>query len=262
MSATAIAKELAKPGPGRNVPKRTVRQHLEKKVFSQPSEVQTENLHALRDMFSNTFSNDEAADELSLRIEGLATARIAELATTGQDIPVDGQLNQWFMQKAFRLILKGCSRVAVARQLGVDAAIQRNWLKLGQKFLEKYSKNPDLEVTEHQLRCMTYYEGLVTAESINSNELTCFIHEAAKDDWRAAAHLLARRHPDEWGSGREKVSIEVSGEVEVKHTGILAVAPVAVNIEEWRASTAEVIDVEVEKLPDLTEELKRQGEDG
>jgi hypothetical protein len=262
MSATAIAKELAKPGPGNNVPKLTVRQHLEKQIFSDPPEAQTENLNALKEMVALTFSNDLVADEMSLRIEGLATARIAEMSTIGQDIPVEGLLTQWFMQKSFRLILKGCSRIAVARQLGVDTNTHREWLKNGQKLLEKYVKDPDMEVTEHQLNCMTYYEGMVTAEGINSNELTVMIHEAAKDDWRAAAHLLARRHPEEWGANREKVSIEVSGEIEVKHTGILAVAPVAASIEEWRAGHQNIIDVEVEKLPDLTEELKRQEADG
>lgn len=262
MSATAIAQELARPGPGLNVPTLTVRQHLEKQIFSEPSEVQTDNLNALRDMVADTFSNDAFADEMSQRIEGLATARIADLTTTGQDIPVDGLLSPWFMQKSFRLILKGCSRVAVARQLGVDSGTHRVWLKNGQKLLEKYVKDPDMLVTAHQLNCMIYYEGMLTAESINSNELTVMIHEAAKDDWRAAAHLLARRHPEEWGSGREKVSVEISGQVEVKHTGILAVAPVATSIEEWRAGQHEIIDVEVDKLPDLTAELKRQGEDG
>ena len=213
-------------------------------------------------MIASTFSNDAVADEMAQHIGGLATARIADLSTMGQDVPVDGLLTPWFMRKAFRLILKGCSRVAVARQLGVDSNTHRGWLKLGQKMLEKYSKDSDLEVTEHQLNCMTYYEGMLTAEGINSNELTIMIHEAAKDDWRAAAHLLARRHPDEWGSGREKVSIEVSGEVEVKHTGILAVAPVAQSIEEWRAGHEHIIDVDVEKLPDLTAELQRQEADG
>jgi hypothetical protein len=262
MSATAIAKELAKPGPGRNVPTLTVRQHLEKQIFSKPPETQTENLNELQEMIASTFSNDAVADEMAQRIGGLATARIADLSTIGQDVPVDGLLTPWFMRKAFRLILKGCSRVAVARQLGVDSNTHRGWLKLGQKMLERYIKDADLEVTEHQLNCMTYYEGMLTAEGINSNELTTMIHEAAKDDWRAAAHLLARRHPDEWGSGREKVSVEVSGEIEVKHTGILAVAPVAQNVEQWREQHEKIIDVEVEKLPDLTDELKKQEENG
>jgi hypothetical protein len=262
MSATTIQRELAKPGSGRNVPKLTVRQHLEKQIFSKPPDVQTDNLNDLQEMIASTFSNDAVADEMAQRIGGLATARIADLSTMGQDVPVDGLLTPWFMRKAFRLILKGCSRVAVARQLGVDSNTHRGWLKIGQKMLEKYSKDSDLEVTEHQLNCMTYYEGMLTAEGINSNELTIMIHEAAKDDWRAAAHLLARRHPDEWGSGREKVSIEVSGEVEVKHTGILAVAPVAQSIEEWRAGHEHIIDVDVEKLPDLTAELQRQEADG
>lgn len=257
MSAAAIKRELEKD---RQSKKLTVRQHLETQAFDSPSETQTENLHALKEMVADTFTNDSVADEMALRIEGLATARIAELATTGQDIPVNGLLSQWFMQKAFRLTLKGCSRTAVARQLGVNEKTHQSWIKQGHKLLERYYNDPEMEVTRHQLNMMTYYEGLVTAEGINANELTCLIHEAAQDDWRAAAHILARRHPQDWGSNREKVSIEVSGEVEVKHTGILAVAPVATNIEEWRQSNAQIVDVEVESLPDLTEELKKQEE--
>jgi len=259
MSAATIQRELAKQAPSN---KRTVRDHLEKELFETPPETRTENLHALQEMVTETFTNDSVADELALRIEGLATARIAALATTGQDIPVEGLLTQWFMQKAFRLYLKGCSRTAVARQLGVEEQTHYKWLKQGQKLLEKYAHNPELEVTRHQLNTMTYYEGVVTAEGVNANELTGIIHEAAKDDWRAAAHILARRHPQDWGSNREKVTVEVTGEVEVKHTGILAVAPVSANLEAWREETANIVDVDVEALPDLTDELKEQEENG
>jgi hypothetical protein len=239
----------------------TVRQHLQSQVFDEPPTMRTERLHELREMIADTFVNDSVADEMALRIEGLATARIAERTTTGQDIPVQGLLCQWFMQKAFRLYLKGCSRIAVARQLGVPEETHRNWLKEGQKLLEKYDKNPDLEVTRHQLNTMTYYEGTVTAEGMNANELVSMIHVAAKDDWRAASFLLGRRHPEDWGANREKMSIQVSGEVEVKHTGVLAVAPVAASIEQIIQNNQEIIDVDIESLPDLTEELKRQEED-
>tara|TARA_R110002167_G_scaffold68399_3_gene193010 strand:- start:2891 stop:3673 length:783 start_codon:yes stop_codon:yes gene_type:complete len=259
MSAKAIQKELQ--ALSEDASKLTVREHLETQMFDGPSEMQTEKLQDLKELVADTFSNDAVADEMALRIEGLATARIAEMSTTGQDIPVSGLLTQWLMQKSFRLVLKGCSRIAIARQLGVPEATHRIWLTEGHKLLEKYHKNPDMEVTRHQLNTMTYYEGMVTAEGINSNELTCMIFEAAKDDWRAAAHLLSRRYPQDWGSGREKISVEISGEVEVKHTGILAVAPVAANLEEWRADTANIIDVNVKKLPDLTAELKKQEED-
>lgn len=260
MSATSIKRELAREREASH--KLTVREHLEREIFEEPSKMQTENLQELKEMVAKTFENDSVADEMALRIEGLATARIAEMSTLGQNIPVTGQLNQWFMQKAFRLVLKGCSRTAIARQLGASEKTHHQWLKQGQELLEKYHNNPDLEVTKHQLNTMTYYEGLVTAEGMNANELTSIIHEAAQNDWRAAAHILARRHPEDWGSNREKVAIEVSGEVEVKHTGILAVAPVSASLEEWRKDTAEIIDVEVESLPDLTDELKEQEANG
>ena len=259
MSAATIKQELQKLDEMNS--KMTVREHLATQVFEEAPTAQTENMEALREMVQDTFSNDAVADEMALRVEGLATARIAQLATQGQDVPVNGMLTQWFMQKAFRLYLKSCSRVAVARQLGVNTGTHRQWIKDGQKLLEQYFKNPDMQVTRHQLNLMTYYEGMLTAESMNANQLTGLIHEAAQDDWRAAAHLLSRRHPEDWGANREKVSIEVSGEVEVKHTGILAVAPVVANIEEWRAENEDVIDVDVAKLPDLTEELEKQKTD-
>jgi len=260
MSARALQRELAKRPTG-SAPMLTVRQHLEKQLFKEPSKAVTENFQELQEMIAKTFENDPVADELAQRIEGLATARVADLTVTSHQIPVEGKLNSWFMKKAFRLTLKGCSRSAVARQLGVDASTHSNWLKLGHKTLQKYIKDPDIEVTEHQLNCMIYYEGITTAEGINANELTGMIYDAAKDDWRAAAHLLARRHPEEWGSGREKMQVEVSGQVEVKHSGILAVAPVATNFEEWKTRVLETVDVEIEALPDLTEEMKRQEED-
>ncbi len=260
MSAATIQRELKRQKA--KSPKLSVREHLQTEIFEKPAETQTANLHALKEMVADTFENDSVADEMALRIEGLATARIAELVTTGQDIPVNGLLTQWFMQKSFRLLLKGCSRVAVARQLGVEEGTHNNWLKLGHRLLEQYVKNPDMEVTRHQLNMMVYYEGVVTAEGVNANELTSMIHEAAKEDWRAAAHILSRRHPQDWGSNREKVSIEVTGEVEVKHTGVLAVAPVALTTDAWREDTANILDVDVEKLPDLTEELKEQEANG
>ena len=259
MAARTIQKELRKLDQG-HVPKLTVRQHLETKPFQKSPEVQSEKLQELKELVSTTFSNDAVADELALRIEGLATALVADMSTTGQNIPVRGQLNQWFMQKAFRLYLKGCSRPAVARQLGVSEQTHYVWLKEGQKYLEKYEKDPDLEVTAHQLNAMIYYEGVVTAEGVNANELTMMIHEAAKDDWRAAAHILARRYAKEWGAGVEKISVEVSGEVEVKHTGVLAVSPVAASIEDWQGRNHEVIDVEVSEFPDLTRRLQMQEE--
>lgn len=260
MSAQTIQRELAKLGPG-EAEKLTVREHLETRIFEEPPQTDSAKLEELQELVQETFSNDNVADQMSARLHGLATARIAERATIGQDIPVNGQLNQWMMEKAFRLLLKGCSRIGVARQLGISEGTHKSWLTQGQKLLTKYEKDPELQVTKHQLNMMTYYEGVVTAEGVNSNDLTLLIHEAAKDDWRAAAHLLARRHPQDWGSNREKVSVEVSGEVEVKHTGVLAVAPVAKNLEEWEQSTANIVDVDVKAIPDLTEELEKQEAD-
>src|SRR4051812_30264595 len=54
----------------------------------------------------------------------------------------------------------------------------------------------------------TFANDLTRAEAESEVALVAIVRQAARDDWRAAAHLLERRWPDTWGK-REKVDIDL-----------------------------------------------------
>ena len=242
--------------------KLTVDGHFNEMVPAE--EVQEAKLQGLKDLERGiTDLFEQGHEDLAELITELAQNRIIQRSTIGQNVGFEtNKLNEETLQHGVRLALRGVSRSAIAASIGISVATHSKWLKSGQEFLEKFSANPQLRITRHQLLTMQYYEAIIVAESCNEQDLLKMVHHAAKEDWRAATWLLARRYPKEWGSGREKMDIQISGEVEVKHSGVLAVAEVSNNIEDWQASKANIIDVDPAKLPNMTPENEDEDEDG
>jgi transposase len=77
---------------------------------------------------------------------------------------------------------------------GISAQTLYNWLERGAKAPEgEYGK---------------FAQAIEQAQAELTQEMLGHITRAAEDDWRASAHVLERRFPDEWG---KKERHEVSG---------------------------------------------------
>ena len=230
----------------------TVAEHMGELTVRESRKEKTEKLENLEAAISDVFGQD--GTELAGRIRDVARARISEGSTRAGEIGNDvRRLNERFMSRAITLILKGTSRKGVARQLGVHPKYHDKWLNEGKNLLLAYDSDPEMQVSNYEVLKMQYYESVVTAEGLNETELLTYINEAATEDWRAATWLMARRYPKDWGAGREKMEIKHTGEVEVKHNGVLAVAPVAASIEEWQKRTSAPIETTGVKIIDMSD---------
>lgn len=117
-----------------------------------------------------------------------------------------------------RLVLEairgGNSQKAAAAYAGISDQTLINWLHSDLDFLSAYTR----------------------AEADSETELVGFIRNAAKEDWRAAAHLLACRWPETW-SERRRVEIDLrSRAAELAEAYNLDPAMIISEAERWLTS--------------------------
>ncbi|MBD2076215.1 hypothetical protein H6F86_20510 [Phormidium sp. FACHB-592] len=82
---------------------------------------------------------------------------------------------------------------------GVSYVSVRNWMNKGE------------QATSGEFR--DFYSAVTNAIAQAEISTAAHIKGAGKDDWRASAWLLERRHPDRW-SNTQRVKIEVEKELE------------------------------------------------
>ncbi|MFM6455867.1 MAG: hypothetical protein ACKPH7_29120, partial [Planktothrix sp.] len=91
------------------------------------------------------------------------------------------------------LIRIGTPLETACRVCGLDYNTVRDWISRGENRHPTRPPNP-----EYVDFAVGYNQVVGEAETILINR----IHEATKHDWKAAAWLLARRHPDRWSESK------------------------------------------------------------
>ena len=100
-------------------------------------------------------------------------------------------------QRVLQALRNGNTRTAAARCAGIEIHTLERWAKRSAQFAQALSR----------------------AEAESQVALVAIVRQAAASDWRAAAHLLERRWPDEWGR-REKIDIDVYARQRARELGI------------------------------------------
>lgn len=97
-----------------------------------------------------------------------------------------------------------------AEYAGVAAETIHRWLRTGRDHMpDDVSDGVDLAELDPEWRpYVQLVFDLRKSEAQSEVELVTLWRSAAKDDWRAARDLLARRHPERW---KERVGSEISG---------------------------------------------------
>jgi transposase-like protein len=103
--------------------------------------------------------------------------------------------------------IEGGQFLAVAARLaGIGPTTLHRWMERGEK---KGKGNP----------FRAFYIAVQRAEARNEQRLVKLWRRQAKDDWRAAMEMLARRHPERWSPPKDRVELDAS----VTHGGAVRV---------------------------------------
>jgi hypothetical protein len=125
---------------------------------------------------------------------------------------------------------------------GVMRADWRDWMKKADRAQDKEDeKGEHANLSETQQLCLYAKEETFKASKCAERQLVSLVSDAALEDWRAAAWMLARRFPKSWGSAREthkptSINIGVSPGV------MLLQAPSATALD-WQGSIPTIAEV-------------------
>jgi hypothetical protein len=108
--------------------------------------------------------------------------------------------------KCLIAVRQGSTRRDSALFGGVSKSLLHEWIQRGE--LHEH----DDPVPEEEQAFVEFVDALTRAEANSNVELVALWRSHAKDDWRAAKELLARRNPAEWGQ-RVELETHHSGEV-------------------------------------------------
>jgi len=95
----------------------------------------------------------------------------------------------------------GVFRTVAAEHAGIHRSTLYAWLERGEADWQAGKDTPHAKL----------HEAVLSAEASAEHRCAELIQSAAKEDWRAAAWFLERRHQDRWGG---KVAVEHSGKVD------------------------------------------------
>lgn len=197
--------------------------------------------------------NGEAPNPLAELIFNLATVSVEEKDlevfangkdSSGKPVICKSRLTEDIIRGVANLILEGHGKMEANKVYGISQDLYKRYLFVCREAMKKFKADESYEFSPLERLCLTWREAMKNAERLSEVTLLKKVQAGAEEDWRAAAHLLGRRFPDRWGKGREQSQVNVSGHIQVQNTGVLAVAPVAGNIEDWQRqqTTQEVID--------------------
>lgn len=108
----------------------------------------------------------------------------------------------------------GAGRVASAAEAGITDDTIRHWEQRG---FEAWTKRlRDETLNDRERTFADFYEQLRRAEAKPKTHMLGLIHKAAEGDWHAAAWLLEKLFPKEFGKAID-IRAKVEGEVTAKH---------------------------------------------
>lgn len=152
--------------------------------------------------------------------------------------PMTGVLTQELCSRIVDAVLAG-NTVAAALQLnGLKPSHMTKWKEKSQKLLQQMEKDEGFVPDPDEELVLVLVASLAQASAIVENQLVDTIYKSSMMDWRAAKFLLEKHNPKRWGPSRDKVTVDVKGSVDVKHTGVMVVGHVAQSQEDWLESVA------------------------
>ena len=165
--------------------------------------------------------------------------------------PMNGVLTQELCSKIVDAVLAG-NTVAAALQLnGLKPNHMPKWKAQSEKLLQQMEKDEDFVPDPNEELVLVLVASLAQASAIKENQWVSTIANASLMDWRAAKFLLEKHNPKRWGPSRDKVTVDVKGTVDVKHTGVMVVGHVAQNQADWLESVASQRTLDPAEIPSL-----------
>ena len=162
------------------------------------------------------------------------------------------KLNPKMIDKLGEAISKGHLPRLACASVNVGYETFLRWLKKGaldyERLVEMTEKGMSLVDQDYSLE-YDLYEKIQEALYHSQDTPLETIKQASKcGDWRAAAHFLERRFPNEWGKRSEKiVDKRISGQVEVQT--VVMVPNQASTMQEWTEAVEAYKNNELEYLP-------------
>lgn len=101
-----------------------------------------------------------------------------------------------------RAILVGASYKTACQYAGISYQTFLNWRKRAGAVKERQGKSRNAPSDEFDVRLIGFVDHIKEAEAVAAIKSLVKINGAAKKDWRAAAWMLERRFPNEYGRRR------------------------------------------------------------
>lgn len=95
-----------------------------------------------------------------------------------------------------RSMEQGAYLSVAARAAGIHRGTLSRWLKIGREAIAR--RDAGEELTGDSARYAAFCDAVEEAEAHAEQVLVARWSAETRSDWRAAAELLARRHPDRW----------------------------------------------------------------
>ncbi|MGO8673610.1 MAG: hypothetical protein ACLQVD_19900 [Capsulimonadaceae bacterium] len=106
------------------------------------------------------------------------------------------------MDRICEALTKGCTRAQAAQSVGINPETLRKWYVSGRQVCEKREKSGDDGLSQADLDASDFYYAVGQAEAAAEMACVKVIADATPTDWRAAAHWLRCRRPEDWNPNR------------------------------------------------------------
>lgn len=79
---------------------------------------------------------------------------------------------------------------------GVSEGVYYLWMRTAEKIQRRLDDGEKVgRLTDYERKCLQFMKDVRRATSDGQAALLAMVHQGARDDWRAAAWILERRHP-------------------------------------------------------------------
>lgn len=124
-----------------------------------------------------------------------------------RDIPKDAR------QVVLSALEKNNSRRTASKLAQVSPTRLTEYLAAAKRLDEESTAASDIDLEEynrHEQDLISFYRAVQAAEARAETALVGHISRAASDDWKAAAHILKQRNPEDWAESRTTAQKQLS----------------------------------------------------
>lgn len=114
-----------------------------------------------------------------------------------------------YRQKILTNLRSGCSIRVACQAAGVSESLFYEWQAAGREAAERREKGETL--TDHQQTLVEFLEGIHSTYTAVEVQSLAQIRAAGQKEWRAAAWIVERRNPQEWGPPTARTELTGAG---------------------------------------------------